>query len=303
MYNTKMRIQKFVVRRLKGTPPLEDLLAQIDADTRAQRNRVIHGVRYRLDDVDHDADSNLWYLNFIRTRTGHGPGKFSAGSVMSGFPYGNGELPGEDAAAVFDPANRTMHIQYNHIGVRHTAMQSYLSEYTGQPRIYEIRPKLELNMERKFQQQDVIRRLELGFDITKMTAEDRNSGRSLQRVSRIGNEMDADKLYITLTISSRDTRKRLSIEKIKEQVHALLPLADREALIKAKAYGGSEPVVTEMVAEKPGKTRQKAQRPDFEVIDLLDQVVETEVPMKLGSDYRMPLQRRYAALKYAHSKI
>jgi hypothetical protein len=221
---------------------------------------------------------------------------------MSGFAFNNGELPGEDAAAVFDPQTRTMHIQYNHIGVRHTAMESYLSEYTGQPLIYGIRPKFQLNMERKFQDQEVIRRLELGFDITKMTAADRSAGRSLQRVSRIGDEMDADKVYITLTISSRDTQRRLSMENIKQQVQALLPLAEKDALIKAKAYGGREPVVTEEMGPR-GAKRKKSQRPDFEVIDLLDQIVETEVQIKLGSDFRMPLQRRYEALKYAHGKI
>ncbi len=149
----------------------------------------------------------------------------------------------------------------------------------------------------------MIRRLELGFDLTKMNAQDRAAGLSLSRMAAVGNDVDADKLYITLTISARDPRKRLSVQKIKDSVGSLLPLAGKEALIKARAYGGEEPKVDQVPTGKKGKTKEVVRPADFEVIDLLDQIVETTATIKLGADYRMPLKARYAALTAAKLRI
>ena len=294
MANSRMRIQKFrVARHSRAVPRLESLLARIQSDPLPARTKQINNIKFRLDDVTPDSSTGTWLLNFVRNRTGHGPGRFHSTQSIQGFTFASGESFGEDTAALYDPQTRYMYIQYNHIGVRHSAMATYLSMYSGHEPGYRIAPKLEQDAERRFQNQDITRRIELGFDLTKMTAADRIAGNSLTRVAEIGGEYAADKLYIALTISARDPRKSLS--SIKDDVLSLLPLA---GVFKAMAYGGDEPPVT-VTQSKSGKLKEKVGKGEFEPIDLLEELIEKEISIPLGADYRMPLVSRYDALKTA----
>ncbi|ENB4190707.1 hypothetical protein ABHO71_003694 [Stenotrophomonas maltophilia] len=296
--SSKMRIQKFrVARHSRSVPRLETLLTQIDSDQLSARTRQINNVKFRLEDATLDSSTGWWLLNFVRNRTGHGPGKFHAGQSIQGFNFAAGESFAEDTAALYDPATRFMYIQYNHTGVRHSAMATYLSIYSGHEPGYSIRPKLDLDAERRFQKQDVTRRVDLGFDLTKMSAADRIAGNSLTQVAEIGGDYAADRLYITLTISAKDPRKTLS--SIKNDVLGVLPLA---GLFKATAYGGDEPEVT-VTQSKSGKQKEKVAKADFEPIDLLEELIEKEVSIALDATYRMPLASRYDALKHAARTI
>lgn len=293
-----MKIQKFrVARHSRAVPKLADLLTQIQGDAIASRTRTINGVKFRLDDVVQDRATGVWLMNFVRNRTGHGPGRFHASQSIQGFSFASGESFGEDTAALYDPATRYMYIQYNHIGVRHSAMATYLSIYSGYEPGYRISPKLEHDAERRFQNQDVTRRIEIGFDLTKMGAADRIQGNSLTDAAEIGQGYSADKLFLTLTISKRDPRK--SLREIKDDVLGVLPFA---GLLKARAYGGDEPETTVTVGKR-GKRKETVAKPEFEPIDLLEELIETEVGIRLGADYRLPLQARYDALKSASTRI
>lgn len=295
---SRMKIQKFrVARHSRNVPKLGDLLTQIEGDAIANRTRTINGVKFRLDNVVLDQATGLWLLNFVRNRTGHGPGRFHATQSIQGFTFASGESFGEDTAALYDPTTRYMYIQYNHIGVRHSAMAAYLSMYSGHEPGYRIAPKLEHDAERRFQNQDVTRRIEIGFDLTKMSAADRIQGNSLTEAAEIGQGYSADKLFLTLTISKRDPRK--SLREIKDDVLAVLPFA---GLLKARAYGGDEPETTVTIGKK-GNRKEKVAKAEFEPIDLLEELIETEVSIGLGGDFRMPLQSRYDALKSAFTRI
>ena len=136
-------------------------------------------------------------------------------------------------------------------------MAKYLSNYSGHEPGYRIAPKLEQGAERKFQNQDVTRRVELGFDLTKMNSADRIAGNSLTQVAEIGGEYSADKLYITLTIYARDPRK--SLRSIKDKVLEILPIS---GLFKAMAYGGDDPPVTVTQTTK-GRQKEKVGKSDF----------------------------------------
>lgn len=295
---TKIRIQKFrVARHSRNIPRLESVLAQIQGDSLPARNRQVNNTKVRLEDITQDATTGVWLLNFVKNRTGHGPGRFHSTQSIQGFTFAAGESLAEDTAALYDPQTRYMYIQYNHIGVRHSAMQTYLSVYSGHEPGYRIAPKLERDAERRFQNQDVTRRVELGFDLTKMSAADRIAGNSLTQVAEIGGEYNADKLYMTLTISAKDPRNSLS--SIKDKVIELLPLA---GLFKATAYGGDQPPVT-VTTGRSGQLKQKIGKGDFEPIDLLEELIEKELSVPLGSDLRMSITDRYDALKVAHRMI
>jgi len=176
-------------------------------------------------------------------------------------------------------------------------MAAYLSIYSGHEPGYRIAPKLELDAERRFQSQDVTRSIELGFDVTKMSAADRVAGNSLTQVAEIGSGYGADKLYVSFTISTRDPRR--SLRQIKDDVLAVLPL---KGVFKARAFGGDEPEVS-VTQTKGGKTKEKVGKADFEPIDLLKELIEKDYSIPLGADQRMPLTDRYAALKSAFATI
>lgn len=296
----KMRVQRFKVSRhsARSMRALEVTLASLQALPLSGRVFTINNVEHRVDDLQHDPLTGFWFFNIVKKRSGHGPGKYAAVQPVQGFSFAPGESFAEDTAALYDPATRDMYIQYNHIGVRHTGIATYFSKAAGTEPYYRILPKLERDAERRLQTQEVTRRVELGFDLTKMTAADYQAGNSLTQMAALGSGCDADRIYITMTISARDPRKRLD-RKVKDNLLGILTSA---GLTKARVVGGDEPPVT-VLQKKRGGTKEIVGKGDFEPIDLLDGLVETEVNILLGSDYRMPLADRYRALGVARNKL
>lgn len=296
----KMRIQRFRVSRHapRTMKPLEDTLTALLAAPAAGRVFTINTVEHCIDGIHQDPVTQSWYFNIIKKRAGHGPGKYVTGQSLQGFTFNPGEAFAEDVAIMYCPSTRDMYIQYNHGGVRHTGIATFLSKAAGGEPYYRIVPKLDRDAERKLQGQKVTRRVELGFDLTKMTAADYQAGNSLTEMAKIGSRCDADKIYITMTISARDPRKRLD-RKVKD---GLLNALATTGLIKAKVLGGDEPPVTNQPL-KNGGVKQVVGKADFEPIDLLDGLMEAEAGIALGSDYRMPLADRYKALQVASLKL
>lgn len=296
----KMRIQRFKVSRHnpRSMKPLEQTLTSLLAAQMAGRVFAINTVEHCIDDIHEDTSTGYWYFNIIKKRAGHGPGKYVAGQPLQGFKFNFGEAFAEDVAVMYKPATRDMYIQYNHGGVRHTGIATYLSKAAGGEPYYRVVPKLDRDAERRLQDQKVTRRVELGFDLTKMTAADYLAGNSLTQMAKIGSGCDADKIYITMTISARDPRKRLD-QRVKD---GLLDVLTSQGLIKAKVVGGDEPPVTNQPL-KNGGIKQVIGKADFEPIDLLDGLMEVEAGIALGSDFRMPLADRYTALLTASIKL
>ncbi|WP_329839139.1 DUF6731 family protein [Stenotrophomonas geniculata] len=277
---------------------LEHTLTALMALPIDQRVFVVNTVEHRADDIQFDSATGFWYINVVKKRAGHGPGKYAVGQTLQGFAFSSGEAFGEDTAALYNPVTRDMYIQYNHVGVRHTGLATYLSKAAGAEPYYRILPKLQRDAERRLQGQQVTRRVELGFDLTQMTAADYQAGNSLTQMAALGSDCDADKIYITMTISARDPRKRLD-RRVKD---SLLGMLTSSGLTKAKVVGGDEPPV-QVVTTKRGKTKEIVGKGDFEPIDLIDGLMEAEFSIALGGDYRMPLVERYRALAVAQNKL
>lgn len=296
----KMRIQRFKVSRHnpRSMIPLEKVLSSLLVATMPGRVYSINTVEHCIDNIHEDASTGYWYFNIIKKRAGHGPGKYVVGQPLQGFSFNHGEAFAEDVAVMYKPATRDMYIQYNQVGVRHTGISTYLSKAAGAEPYYRLAPKLDRDAERRLQGQAVTRRVELGFDLTKMTAADYLAGNSFTSMAKIGSGCDADKIYITMTISARDPRKRLD-RRVKD---GILDVLANQGLIKAKVVGGDEPPVTNKPL-KNGGIKQVVGKADFEPIDLLDGLLEVEVGIALGSDFRMPLAERYKALHSASLKL
>lgn len=296
----KMRVQRFKVRRhdARKMKKFEDMLSALGQLPLSSRVHSINNLDHRADDVTYDSVTGFWYFNVVKRRLGHGPGMYDPNQALTGFSLSFGQSFGEDTAGLYDPATKDLFLQYNHTGVRHTGLATYFSKVVGVEPYYSIVPKLRRDAERKLQAQQVTRRLEVGFDITKMTSADLNSGNSLTQMAALGSGNGAEKIYITMTISARDPRKGL-LQTVKSTLLNVLPMA---GLVRAKVVGGDQPPVQQVTNSK-GISKQIVGSPDFEPIDLIDGLMETERPVVLGADSRMPLSDRYAALLDAQKSL
>lgn len=297
---SRFKVQRFTVSRhdQETMRPLEQTLASLAAMPIAARAFAINRVEHRADDINFNAQNGFWFFNVVKKRTGHGPGKYAANQALQGFAFGHGESFGEDVAAMYVPETRDLYIQYNHVGVRHTGLATYLSKAAGSEPYYQILPKLRLDAERRLQDQAVTRKLELGFDLTRMTSTDRENGNSLTQMAELGASLDADRLYVTMTISAKDPRRRLD-HRVK---NALLALLGNDGLTKARVVGGDEPEVV-TIQGRNGVAKEVVSKPVFEPIDLIDGLLETEYEVPLNAEYRMPLQDRYNRLLDARLKL
>ncbi len=285
MDKASIRIQLFRVQQAEGAEPLEDLLARIAADGIADRVRRCNLVDYRLEDtVAPTGRGTLWELNFVRMRDAHGPGRVSKAKKLTGFNLAVNEYFGEDTAVLYDSATRYAVIQYNHWGVRVSGLENYLSQYRSDvTNIYEFKPKLDLDAERRFKDQKIVRRVEVGIDLTKMQAADLEAGQSLTDMAEIGTKTGADRLYITLTIGSSDRKSKLK-DAAKKLLTTVRKILDDDAILRLTSYGASDP-------EK-----------DFEVVDLLEHKLEETEQAPVGTDRRITFENRVKALKRAKGK-
>lgn len=283
MDKANLKIHLFRVNAFEGAEPLQDLLARIDADPLEGRVRHCGGGDYRLEDIKQPAaGSTIWELNFVRLRAGHGPGKVSRTEKLAGFDMGEGDYFGEDTAVLYDQNTRYAVVQYNHWGVRPNAIAQYLSGYREDVNnIYALNVKLDLDAERKYANQTIQRRMQIGIDLTKMQGADLNARRSLTQLAEIGKDLGADRLYLTVTIASGEKDNGLKGEAKQMIASALHWLSDKDALRSLKSYGSAD-------KSKP-----------YEEVDLLEEKLEHWEEVNVGVDRRITLRDRMSALKRA----
>lgn len=284
MSKANLKIHLFRVNPWEGAEQLHDLLARINDTALEDRIRHCGGGDYRLEDITPPAaGGSLWELNFVRLRSDHGPGKVSLTEPLAGFDMTEDDFFGEDTAVLYDQNTRYAVVQYNHWGVRPRAIEQYLSAYREDVNnIYALRVKLDLNAERKYQDQAIQRRVEIGIDLTKMQGADLHARRSLTQLAEIGRELGADRLYLTVTVASGARENSLRNEAKQMVTSAMHWLGgNRDALRTLKSYGASD-------GNKP-----------YEEIDLLEEKLEHNEEVDVGLDRRIALPNRIRALKRA----
>ena len=283
MTTASLRIHLFHINRNEGTEPLQNVLRRISRDSLEERVRQQNGTNYRLEDIVAPRNGeSIWELNFVRMRDAHGPGRVSKRHHLTGFDLDEDEYFGEDTAVLFNQSNHYAVVQYNHWGVRPHALQEYLSGYRNNvTNIYELRPKLDRSAERRFQDQTVTRRISIGIDPTKMTSDDLIEGRSLTQIAKIGTDLGAHRVDITISMGSTKKGKLKTLAKNVVK-WAMDNVAD-DALLKLTSYGGSDP------------------EGDYENIDLLEEKLEEKYNLPVESDKRISLENRIKALKRAYS--
>lgn len=281
-----MKVHLYKVREHENSMPLDQLLRQIRRNPLEDRLRLVGAQSVRIEDLVQK--DGLWFIDFLRLRYDHGPGRAHAERGVEGFEFEDGEGFGEETAALFDPANGFMAIQYNHFGVRSGTIQTYLSEYhQNHVNAYELMVKFDPEAERRLARQNLFTRLDFSIDVGRMSAADRAAGRSVSQALSFGRTFGAEKISISLSMGPGKKKGKALNDRV---------IGDAIAWIKERVHEKDDYLVSAEVAAK--------ENPDSatEIIDLVAHRLTTVIgDLKLGRDLRYPVVARWDGLARAYN--
>ncbi len=278
-----LKVHAFKVETARNSSPLAGILQRI-LDETALRNRIktINTIDMRADAVENRA--GIWLMDFVRFRGDHGPGKVGRDSEIEGFDFQPGESFGEETAALYDPGNEYILIQYNHFGIRAGAISDYLSIFfDNEENSYTFKPKYDPEVEAKLRRQRIDRRLEFAIDMSRLSAHDRELGTPLRQALGFGREAGADHIEVVVSVKGEGTRSlartsRGILDRLKN-----LQVRNADALSKLKVAGkeNSDSVM--------------------ETLDLIAQRLLFQYGVMPGPDLRYPREARWSVLERARS--
>lgn len=273
----KFTVHAFGVKLNDGSQNLEDVLKLIMSETIEQRNREIKGATIRIEDIKQE--NGLWYMDFIKIRDIHGPGKGSKTKAVKGFTFTGDETFCEETALLFIPETHHLLVQYNHAGVKYSAIEEYFSQYNSAANnVYELTAKYDADVERQFESRKFIRKLELAIDPRHLNKEDKKKGTAVYDAIDVGDKSDA--AHVAFSVSAGLGKKSQLNKYIEDTVdylrrlHLLRP--NGVSKISATVVGLDEKVaVLDLIAQRLKRTLQ-------------------DIPV--GPDKRWPLGDRYVGL-------
>ncbi len=277
-----MRIELFKLNLPRGFD-LAHRITEINALPLARRNRLKSGDNMRME--YHELHGNLWYCDFIRLRMNHGPSRAGVNSAAEGFDLGDDEGFGEETGFLWDASNGWCVVQYNHYGVRPTAIAEYFGDWDHQnPVGLELQPKIDNTVQAKVRSKTHISKVTVVVAPKLMGNDDFDIGGGLGAATKaLKRESDADRIEIT--ISAKQTRS----------IDVNGSLLQRWARRLAGTDDGSEAAVT--TARITARTENER---GSEVLDLLNATVTTDADLTPGPDRRYPRPERWNALAVAH---
>jgi hypothetical protein len=276
----EFRVYAFKVAPAKGSGKLSDLLKYVNGQQLESRVVEISSKSYRLEHLKEDSALGLWFLDFSRLSSGHGPGKASKKTPTTGFKFEPGEEFSEETACLYVPARKALLVQYNHSGPRAGAIADYLNSYPADATYaWEFEPKYDEDIEQKFAKRAATRRVTFAIDTRYLTDADRSAGVSLASALDIGANTGGTR--IQLTISASNESKSFLKKGFDKTIANLKKLAETnpDAVSKLKV------TFAENLDEK------------LQIADLLAQrLSKTLTDVKADLDHRIPRSRRYEAL-------
>ncbi|QFU01285.1 hypothetical protein FIU83_06495 [Halomonas sp. THAF5a] len=284
-----IKIHLFRVVPSEDADRLTEVLERISDQGLRERIRPVRGRRYRLESLSLgrdipglDSKPELRLFNIMNFRDGHGPGQADIDTPLTGIDY-DGGAPGEDTAVLYDPETSCMAIQYAQNGPRHSAVQEYLNEFTGNG-CYSLNVKLDEDFERKFREQRSLQRVEVKIDTSQVSRESFEGNTALTHAYRASEELDGTILDINISV---DGRRR----------GAALNGAAKTVASFAKTLGLRNP---DAVKKLETKGPVDGDRP--EIIDLLGGKLTQEIGVAVNTDdYRMDIEDRWSALFRAYA--
>lgn len=281
--SNSLKIHAFRVNRYEGTPPLETVLSQIASEQSLERRiRIINRADIRADACE--LRNGYWFLDFVRFRQ-QGPGRVGRDSEIEGFEFEEDQGFGEETGALFDPATGYILIQYNHYGVRAPSVADYFCAFDGiANNVYSFVPKYDEDVERRLTTQGITRKISFGIDISRMSQQDLQRGRSLSEALEYGRGSGADKIKIEISVQGERSRGLSS--RALETIGSLLSI-----------NSNNPDIVTSL--EVSGKENAESVT---EVLDLIAHRLCIEFnDLHIGADLRYAREDRWARLQRARS--
>ncbi|HCG6534506.1 TPA: hypothetical protein NJ249_004131 [Vibrio parahaemolyticus] len=274
-----MKVHAFKVEKSEGSTIVTDIFQQIQAeDSLRNRIRIINKSEIRVESIEER--DGLWYIDFVRIRTDHGPGNVTRNNPIRGFAIDEDGGFGEETAALYDPNSGYMLIQYNHYGVRAGIIAEYFSQYDqDMVNIYTLKPKFDEDVERRLMNKTITKKLAFTIDVSRMTARDREEGQALSDAIAYGHNTGADKIKIEISVSGDKGR-------------SLGEMAS-DGLTNLKTIFGNNPDAVSRLEFSGKDDRDSA----TEVLDLIGQRLTKEFKnLNVGTDLRYPKEARWDAL-------
>ncbi|XYJ09455.1 DUF6731 family protein [Telluria sp. B2] len=269
--------------------PLPDLLQGVsDLPLEARIRRISYG-EMRLDHVEPPNSENnaspYWLLDFVKLRFEHGPGRVGKRTAIAGFDLGEDEGFGEETAALYDVETGYILVQYNHHGVRASAIENYfnvLDHDPGAVRGYEMVMKLDATSEIKLAQKNFITKLSFKIAPGKMTAAHRAANVSLDQVLRLNAEQHGNTIEVKIAAAPREN---LVTQKVFATIDAL------KRMVAADQEEGTR-VVSQFVVNGKVDALDKA-----DAINMIAPKLEVTVDqLMLGDDRRYTKRSRWDGL-------
>ena len=271
----------FKVDTFEHTTPLEDVLRAISMSSLDDRWRLAINSRVRVEDIK--KNKSYWYMDFVKRRY-LGPGKVGDSTAIEGFDFEDDESFGEETAALYDPRSNYMAIQYNHYGARSSTISAYLSKFIDNEDLgYDLLVKLRSDAEKRLAKKEIIRKLDIGVDLSKLINYNKESGISLWKtIQQAAKPVEAAEVNIVLRAPANDRRKGLSFRNIMDSLSFFRSLAEAD----------SSPVKSLSIVGKDSEDSPQ------EPIDFLrEKLFYEEKTPKANQDLRIPAEVRYQFLE------
>lgn len=280
-----IKVHLFHLEEHPGSRPLSEILERLSTTDLEERTREIAGVSFRADQIcsgywnQLDINSTkLWMVNMVNFRPGHGPGRANQQKMLSEIDF-EGDYLGEDAALVYDPSQQMIALQYSHSGPRSVKISSYFGDIVhSETNTYNFRPKVDQDVERKFQTQKDITRFEATIDTTAVNKKDFRKARGMSSVYAAVQQAGGTKLKISISVDGRGGGKMNSTAK--DMVEGLYNL------FKKKPDS-----VTRL------ESKGEVDNASAELLDLVNARLVEEVSVPLNEvSWRVDVQDRWGAL-------
>lgn len=208
----KMNVHLYQVKRDEGALPLAELLAHVAGLPLEGRIKSLSTGDFRLEHVEpprsEHNNTDYWLLDFVKLRFENGPGKVGKSTAVTGFQFGEDEGFGEETAVLYDPKLNHMVVQYNHHGMRASAIERYFNSINHDPdevTSYELLIKMDPSAEIRLAQKKYITKLKLKISPPKMTPAHRAAGVSLDQILALNNDQNGGSIEIAITAAKGET--------------------------------------------------------------------------------------------------
>lgn len=274
-----------VVVENKKAAPLDRVLEAIKRTPLEQRMRLCSHVPMRVEAVERHSDG-FYLIDFTRLRYEGAPGRASGKKPVSDIDFAVGEGAAEETAALYDPANNHLLVQYNHHGARSARIAEYLSSFDDvAENLYGLETRFEPEVERRLAQKQIIKAIRFRVATDAVSVADKSSGNSLTQVLEPARELGAEFIEIRLNAERIRERglQRGSLNKILGWLHKRMDVhADSVTALE---------VTGKVDADDKAET-----------INLLgNRMAASFSDLKVGPGLRYPRQARWQALIRARS--